>query len=144
MATPQAHESDRRVLVDGRPARVLVVDDDELTTKQFSEMLRLEGFEALTAHDATDGLRKAVEGRPDAIVLDLRMPLVDGVGLLEQLRGTSEVHETPVVIITGDYLLDDSLVERMRTLGAEVRFKPFWLDDFITMVRTLLRLPPTR
>jgi len=45
---------------------------------------------------------------------------------------------TPVAIVTGDYLLDDSVSTELRELGAELRFKPLWLDDLVGLARTLL------
>src|SRR2546428_14012789 len=68
------------------PARILVVDDDEGVTQTFARMLRLEGFQVRTAMNAEKGLQAVSETHADAIILDLRMPLVDGVGFLRRLR----------------------------------------------------------
>ena len=57
-------------------ATILIVDDDEGVTQTFARMLRLEGYEVRTAMNAETGLREAEEHHPDAIILDLRMPLV--------------------------------------------------------------------
>ena len=59
---------------------ILIVDDDEGVTQTFARMLRLEGYQVRTAISAETGLREAEQNRPDAIILDLRMPLVDGLG----------------------------------------------------------------
>jgi CheY-like chemotaxis protein len=61
-------------------AKILIVDDDEGVTQTFARMLRLEGYQVQTAVSAETGLVEAEESRPDAIILDLRMPLVDGLG----------------------------------------------------------------
>src|SRR5471030_2689968 len=77
-------------------AKILIVDDDEGVTQTFARMLRLEGDHVRTAVTAENGLREAEEGHPDAIILDLRMPLVDGLGFLRRLRAHQDQRATPV------------------------------------------------
>ena len=103
-------------------------------------MLKLEGYKVRTAMKAEKGLREAAESRPDAIILDLRMPLVDGLGFLRRLRAHGNQRTTPVAIVTGDYFLDDTVSKELRELGAELRFKPLWLDDLVGLARTLLKV----
>lgn len=117
---------------------VLVVDDDAAVVDTFARMLTLEGFTVHTARDAEHGLRQAATHRPDAILLDLRMPLVDGVGFLRQLRAQGQCQQTPVAIVTGDYLVDDRTVDMARELGATVKFKPLWIEDILEIMRQLL------
>ena len=121
---------------------ILIVDDDEGVTETFARMLTLQGFQVRTAFNAESGLRAASESHPNAIILDLRMPLVDGLGFLRQLRSqdNQRVAPTPVAIVTGDYFLDDAVAAELRQLGAELRFKPLWLDDLVGLARNLLRV----
>ena len=121
-------------------AKILIVDDDEGVTQTFARMLKLEGFEVRTAMNAENGLVQAQEARPDAIILDLRMPLVDGLGFLRRLRAQDEQRLTPVAIVTGDYFLDDNVSAEIRQLGAELKFKPLWLEDLVGLARTLLKV----
>jgi DNA-binding response OmpR family regulator len=121
-------------------ATILIVDDDEGVTQTFARMLKLEGFEVRTAMNAETGLVEAQEVRPDAIILDLRMPLVDGLGFLRRLRAQDEQRQTPVAIVTGDYFLDDNVSAEIRQLGAELKFKPLWLEDLVGLARTLLKV----
>jgi two-component system OmpR family response regulator len=101
-------------------------------------MLRLEGYQVRTAVTAEKGLAEAEENHPDAIILDLRMPLVDGLGFLRSLRATATERTIPVAIVTGDYFLDDAVSNELRELGAELRFKPMWLEDLVGLARNLL------
>jgi DNA-binding response OmpR family regulator len=133
VVTTQAHESE------SAHAKILIVDDDEGVTQTFARMLRLEGYQVRTAVSAETGLREARDSRPDAIILDLRMPLVDGLGFLRQLRARDEQRKTPVAIVTGDYFLDDAVSTELRELGAELRFKPLWLEDLVGLARNLLQ-----
>ena len=119
---------------------ILIVDDDEGVTQTFARMLSLEGYSVLTALDAEMGLREVSEHNPDAIILDLRMPLLDGLGFLRRLRAQATRRETPVAIVTGDYFLDDALSAELRELGASLRYKPLWLDDLVGLARDLLKV----
>ena len=120
-------------------SKILIVDDDEGVTQTFARMLRLEGYQVRTAVSAEKGLAEAEESHPDAIILDLRMPLVDGLGFLRRLRAQDDQRTTPVAIVTGDYFLDDSVSAELRELGAELRFKPLWLEDLVGLARNLLQ-----
>jgi DNA-binding response OmpR family regulator len=121
-------------------SKILIVDDDEGVTQTFARMLRLEGYQVRTAVSAETGLREAEDSRPDAIILDLRMPLVDGLGFLRRLRAHDDQRLVPVAIVTGDYFLDDSVSTELRELGAELRFKPLWLEDLVGLARNLLKV----
>jgi len=122
-------------------ARVLSVDDDVSVTELFARMLRLEGFEVWAAHSADEGLSLAQTHRPHAIILDLRMPLTSGVQVLRSLRAIPGMQHTPVTIVTGDYYLAESQTNEIQSLGADVRFKPLWLDELVTLARDMLHTP---
>jgi DNA-binding response OmpR family regulator len=121
--------------------RVLIVDDDKSVTNLFSRMLRLEGYEVWAAHTADEGLNLARIHRPHAIILDLRMPLTSGLHLLRSIRAISGLAQTPTAIVTGDYYLAEAQSEEIRSLGAELRYKPLWLDELVSLARDLLTVP---
>jgi two-component system response regulator PrrA len=121
--------------------RVLIVDDDVSVTNLFSRMLRLEGYEVWAGHTADEGLNLARVHRPHGIILDLRMPLTSGLQLLKSIRAIPGLAQTPVAIVTGDYYLADDQSEEIRALGAELRYKPLWLDELVTLARDLLSVP---
>ena len=125
---------------DRKNATILIVDDDEGVTQTFARMLKLEGYNVRTAMNAERGLTEAEESRPDAIILDLRMPLVDGLGFLRRLRAHDQQRDVPVAIVTGDYFLDDAIANELRELGAALKFKPLWLDDLVGLARDLLKV----
>ena len=121
-----------------RTGRLLIVDDDEGVRRMFASILRLHGHEVRTASNADEGLREVGMFRPDGMLLDLRMPLVNGFGFLYRLRENPAYRDLPVAIVTGDCSLgDDSLLE-LRELGAEVRHKPLGMEDLIALADTLL------
>jgi CheY-like chemotaxis protein len=122
------------------PPRVLIVDDDVSVTDTFSRMLRLEGYEVWAALSADEGLTLAQTHRPHAVILDLRMPLTSGLQFLRAIRAIPGLTGTPVAIVTGDYYLDDAQSDEIRELGAELRYKPLWLEELVTLARELLNL----
>ena len=117
---------------------ILIIDDDESVTHSFARILRLEGFEVHTAMNGEMGLQEADAAPPDAIILDLRMPLVDGLSFLRRLRANDQHRDIPVAIVTGDYFLDDRISTEIHELGAALKFKPLWLEDLVSLARTLL------
>ena len=122
-------------------ARILIVDDDEGVTTTFARMLRLEGFDVRTALNGEMGLREASRSRPDAIILDLRMPLTNGLQFLRAIRAIPGLTNTPVAIVTGDYYLDEAQAAEIQALGADLRYKPLWLEELVTLARDLLSSP---
>ena len=121
--------------------RVLIVDDDPATADSFSRTLRLEGYEVWAALSAEEGLSLAQTHQPNVIVLDLRMPLTSGLQLLRAIRTIPGLASTPVAIVTGDYGLEDEMRDEIKALGAELRFKPIWIEELVTLARELLRVP---
>jgi len=117
---------------------ILVVDDDRAVADTFSRMLKLEGFEVSTALNAELGLELAESVRPNAIILDLRMPIVNGLQFLRTIRTRPHLADVPVAIVTGDYFLGEAMAADLKSLGAAVRFKPLWLEDLVALARALV------
>jgi DNA-binding response OmpR family regulator len=117
---------------------VLIVDDDRSVADTFARMLKLEGFEVATAINAEAGLELADNVRPSAIILDMRMPITNGLQFLRMVRAKPHLVEVPVAIVTGDYFLTDSVLHEIKTLGASVRYKPLWLEDLIALAKTMV------
>lgn len=117
---------------------ILIVDDDPSVADTFARLLRIEGFEVATALSAETGLELADNMRPDAIILDMRMPITNGLQFLRLVRARPHLLEVPVAIVTGDYFLPEVIQTELRNLGASIRFKPMWLEDLLALARTLV------
>ena len=117
---------------------ILIVDDDRSVADTFARMLKLEGFDVATAINAEAGLELAENVRPDAIILDMRMPITNGLQFLRLLRAKPHLVEVPVAIVTGDYFMGEPVMNELRALGAAVRFKPLWLEDLVALARGLV------
>jgi two-component system, chemotaxis family, chemotaxis protein CheY len=94
--------------------RVLVVDDTATIRAQLVQILG-EEFDCITANDGLQGLELAISQRPDAVVSDLEMPGLDGIGLLRELRKDPRTQGVPVVVVTTVTAVDR--VNECRSLG---------------------------
>lgn len=117
---------------------ILIVDDDRGVADTFARILKLEGFTVATAVDAESGFALANNVLPNAIILDMRMPIANGLQFLRMIRAKPHLVEVPVAIVTGDYFLPDPILNELRALGASIRFKPLWLDDLVALAKTLV------
>ncbi len=112
--------------------RVLVVEDDPSVRGLLHTLLSAEGYEVATASDGLAGLVKATAQHPALVLLDLMMPDLGGVRVLEELRDDPELADIPVIVVTGKI----DAVPGMRALLGEdnVFVKPFAVAELLTRV----------
>jgi CheY-like chemotaxis protein len=105
--------------------KVLIIDDDaDIRMIARLALSRLGGMEVIEAGSGAEGVRRAAEERPDFVLLDMMMPVMDGSQTLAALRAQPATAQTPVIFLTAKAVLVE--VERMRALGAAgVLTKPF-------------------
>ena len=122
-----------------RPTVLLVEDDPDLT--RFADIaLRLSGYRAVTAGDGAAAVRTALQVRPDVVVLDLRLPCLDGWQVLEALQHEPELAAVPVVVLTAS--ADPRDRERARTAHvADFVLKPLTADRLLEVVEHALAAP---
>lgn len=126
-----------------KPPVVMVVDDETSIVSAFTETLELNGYETIPAHSAEDGLRLLDDGvTPDAVLLDLRMPGMGGLGFLLSLRAHPQRRQIPVAVVTADTHLDDTAQEAVQALGADLCFKPLTMEDVLSLAAKLLAPNP--
>jgi two-component system, OmpR family, response regulator len=121
---------------DGSPVRVLVVDDEATLAELLSMALRYEGWEVRTAGDGLAAVRAAREFRPDAVVLDVMLPDIDGLEVLRRLR--ADVPDVPVLFLTARDAVEDR-VAGLTAGGDDYVTKPFSLEELVARLRGLLR-----
>ena len=116
--------------------RVLVVDDDPDVLASLERGLRLSGFEVATAVDGAEALRSATETRPDAIVLDINMPVLDGVSVVTALRAMD--NDVPVCVLSARSSVDDR-VAGLEAGADDYVTKPVNVKELAARIRAALR-----
>ncbi|WP_433506632.1 response regulator transcription factor [Pseudonocardia halophobica] len=121
---------------DGSPVRVLVVDDEATLSDLLSMALRYEGWEVRSAGDGLTAVRTARDFNPDAVVLDIMLPDLDGLEVLRRLRADNP--EVPVLFLTAKDAVEDR-VAGLTAGGDDYVTKPFSLEELVARLRGLLR-----
>lgn len=121
------------------PARILVVEDNEANLELVRYLLEHAGHAVFVARDGLVGVETALRVRPDLVLCDLQMPLLDGYGLLERLRGDPAVSATPIVAVTAFSMRGDD--SRVLTAGFDGYVsKPIDPGTFVARMEAFL--PP--
>ena len=121
-------------LAEGRSASVLVIDDQPFFTNMLRGALEQQGFRVLVANSGADGLASAKKNVPDAILLDIEMPVMDGFVVCEQLQKDNAVKHIPIVILTATN--NPKLNERAFKAGADiVALKVLPTEKLVNMIR---------
>ncbi|MEU2108269.1 response regulator transcription factor [Streptomyces sp. NPDC019507] len=121
---------------DGGPVRVLVVDDESSLTELLSMALRYEGWEVRSAGDGAGAVRAARDFRPDAVILDVMLPDLDGLTVLGRLR--RELPDVPVLFLTARDAVEDRIAG-LTAGGDDYVTKPFSLEEVVARLRGLIR-----
>ncbi len=96
--------------------KVLLIEADPSILEMYRLKLELEGYKVITAEDGEEGLKKAAEGEPELIFLDLQLPKVDGFEVLQQLRSRPSTQRVPLILLS--HYTDEELEGRGFKLGA--------------------------
>jgi len=115
--------------------RVLIVDDEEGFRDGVADLLGMEGYEVSVARDAVEAVRVLPEFRPEVILLDLRMPHLDGEGFLRGIGGLPASKRVPVVLISAK---EDLQQIALRTGAAGFLSKPFEAPQLLSLLEKVL------
>jgi len=116
--------------------RLLIIEDELPMRTALQDVLESEGYRVMTAADGDAGLRRALDEKPDLILLDLMMPKLDGYALCAELR--RQANAVPVLMLTAKGHIEDRV--RGLDVGADdYLVKPFSTDELLARVRALLR-----
>jgi putative two-component system response regulator len=119
-------------------ARILIVDDEDANVRLLARTLQSAGYDhVLTTTDSREARALYIRHRPDLILLDLRMPYVDGYEVMEQLTQVTEATYLPILVMTGE--IDPAAKQRALSMGAkDFVYKPFDALDVQLRIKTLL------
>ena len=117
--------------------KILVVEDNELNLKLFCDLLRAHGYAAEPVRDGREAVERARAFQPDLVVMDIQMPHISGLELIEQLKADAELRRVPIMAVTAYAAKGDE--ERIREAGTEGYVsKPISVIRFVEAVRALL------
>jgi two-component system OmpR family response regulator len=121
---------------DGNPPRVLIVDDEPTLSDLLTMAFRYEGWDVRAVTDGITAVRVARELRPDAVVLDVMLPDIDGLEVLSRLR--AEATHVPVLFLTARDAVEDRIAG-ITAGGDDYVTKPFSLEEVVARIRGLMR-----
>ncbi len=116
--------------------RILVVDDDLAVCRSIDRALRLDGYEVETVASGGEALAAVAESSPDALVLDLQLPDIDGLAVCRRIREAGD--DTPILMLTARHGIDDR-VQGLDAGADDYLVKPFALEELLARLRALLR-----
>lgn len=117
--------------------KILVVEDNELNLKLFCDLLRAHGYEAEPVRDGREAIERARAFGPDLIVMDIQMPHISGLALIEQIKTDADLMVIPIMAVTAYAAKGDE--ERIRDAGAEGYVsKPISVIKFVEAVGKLI------
>jgi two-component system cell cycle response regulator DivK len=119
------------------PKTVLIVEDNELNLKLFCELLAAHGYRTEAVQDGSEALDRARAVQPNLIVMDIQLPHVSGLALIEEIKGDEALNSIPVMAVTAYAAKGDE--ERIRQAGADAYVaKPVTVTRFLDAVRSLI------
>jgi two-component system alkaline phosphatase synthesis response regulator PhoP len=118
--------------------RILVIDDDASISKLVSDILSEEGFSVITASCGEEGIKKVHRSKPDLIILDLRLPDMNGFQICQTLKKDKNVSDIPIIMLTVKST-KSSTVAGLEMGADDYIVKPFNQEELIARVKTVLR-----
>ncbi|MGJ3508529.1 response regulator transcription factor [Enemella sp. A6] len=115
---------------------ILVVDDDKGVRESLARSLQYSGYEVDTAADGVEALARLSATRPEAVIMDVMMPRLDGLETTKMLRSTG--NDVPILILTARDAVDDR-VDGLDAGADDYMVKPFSLDELLARLRALIR-----
>jgi DNA-binding response OmpR family regulator len=120
--------------------KIMVVDEDADLVRLIQFRLETDGFEVVSCGDGAAAMKLAEEEHPDLILLDIMMPVMDGMEALRQIKGHRTTGRIPIIMLTAK--TDSSSVDAARAMGvAEYIMKPFDPEKLVSKVRKVLKMP---
>jgi DNA-binding response OmpR family regulator len=136
-ATPSSREPADSESFASAPLRILVADDDPQMRRLIKSVLQRDGFDVVEAVDGLDALEAVERSRVDLVILDLEMPRLDGLGVLDELRAQMRTASLPVIVLTAQHGESE---EKALDLGAQDYLtKPVQTRSLVARVRAVLK-----
>jgi DNA-binding response OmpR family regulator len=120
--------------------KILIIEDDRNLSELLSLRLKSVGYEADAAYDGKEGWKKVREEKPDLVILDILLPLVDGIVLCGLIKNDKALKKIPVIMLTSKKTVGDW--DEGLNAGADIYIgKPYDWDDLISKIKSFIPVP---
>ena len=116
---------------------ILLVEDNEMNRDMLSRRLIRRGYEVVLAEDGESGVRLALDGLPDLILMDLSLPDIDGLEVTRRLKANARTSHIPIIVLTAHAMLGDRQ-QALAAGGDDYDIKPVELERLVGKIRALL------
>ena len=117
--------------------KILIVDDNKPLVEILAKQLEARGYVPLAAYDGAQGLTLAKKERPDLVVLDLSMPILDGITVCKIIKGEPGTKHIKIIMLTADHLVGE--MEDSFAAGADIYLnKPYDLQQLLAHIKNLI------
>ncbi len=115
--------------------KILIIDDDEVTRRLLEKVLINNSYKVETASNGLEGIKKYWQAKPDLIVLDIQMPVMDGFEFIAEYKKVGDINEIPIIILTSY----ETKQEAMALEGINDYFtKPFKMSELVSRINDLI------
>ena len=116
---------------------VMIIEDNELNMKLFGDLLEVSGYETLQFPDGRNAIEQVREHMPDLVLIDIQLPEVSGLDIIQWLKAEDDLRDIPVIAVTAFAMKGDE--EKIRRTGCDAYIsKPIVVRDFIATVKRYL------
>lgn len=120
--------------------KILIIDDDPTLLKLIQAVLNSNGYEVLSASEAPNGLELAMKQKPDLIILDVMMPVINGFNICRLLKAEQKHKHIPIILLTSRSTENDQKIGN--EVGADAYFpKPCKIEELLIKIKELLSVP---
>ncbi len=122
-------------------ATILIVDDDPSIVNLLKEGLQMEGYKTVMGYDGQAAVAMARSQKPDLILLDVNMPMTNGLLAAEMIRSHADSKDIPIILLTGE--VSDRVFPKAEAMGRVMHIKkPVDLDELLSLIRQVLQKYP--
>jgi DNA-binding response OmpR family regulator len=119
---------------------ILIIEDEKAILTALTTKLKAVGFEVITAENGSDGVKTAIEKHPDLILLDMVLPMLDGLSVLDQLRSDAWGKEVPVIVLTNLTQVEAEEESKARGVSAYLIKTDWKLTDVLQKIKDVLHI----
>lgn len=120
-------------------SRILIIDDDEMVTRVLQEGLTQAGFAVEATSEAFQGYKAAAARRPDLVLMDVQLPEMSGIDLIQFFKNDAQLKSIPIIMLTGSHHQTEHKVKAMERGADDYILKPFVMEELVARIHMVIR-----